>query len=289
MFAFESALDELAEKADLDPVELRIRNHAATDGETGLPFTSNFLLECYERGRERFGWTSAAREPKTMREGKTLLGWGMATATYPAYKAPGSATVRVQGDGHVLIRSATQDIGTGTYTTMAQLTSDALQVPVERIVMELGDSRLPNAPQCRRVHDHCERGTGGEGGRRGGASATGPHGPGRSAQSLARGRPGCSDGSGRGAGRGRAAGQLYRYPQARRPGVRRRGEPDVSRPGNGPVCLPLLRRQLRRSAGGRRPGPGARFQSGGRVRRGPGPERQDGRSQIVGGIIQGIG
>lgn len=146
LFAYESALDELAWQLKMDPVELRRRNHADRDPQQDLEWSGKHLLQCYELGAERFGWRDRPADPRSMRDGHWLLGWGMATATYPAYKAPGSALVRMGADGHVVILSATQDIGTGTYTTMAQIAADVLQIPIEHVRMELGDSKLPNAP-----------------------------------------------------------------------------------------------------------------------------------------------
>ena len=146
LFAIESALDEMAYSTNVDPVEIRLRNYAETDPEAELPFSSKHLRECYERGRETIGWKARAPKPRSMRDGKWLIGYGMATATYPAMRMPGAANVRLFDDGHVEVTSATQDMGTGTYTTMTQITSESVGVPLDRIHAALGDSRFPPAP-----------------------------------------------------------------------------------------------------------------------------------------------
>ncbi len=145
LFALESALDELAWKLDLDPVELRLRNYAEKDPEKGLPYSGKSLRECYAIGMQHFGWRpreSAAEH----RDGRFLVGWGMATATYPGYRNIGSARVRILPDERVIVSSATQDIGTGTYTTMTQVAAEALGIPGRQIRVELGDSSLPPGP-----------------------------------------------------------------------------------------------------------------------------------------------
>src|SRR5262249_42821278 len=146
MFAIESALDELAYLTKLDPVEIRLRNYAETDPEAELPFSSKHLRECYQVGRERIGWDARSRQPRSMRDGRWLMGYGMATATYPGMRMPGAASVRLLDDGRVEVASATQDMGTGTYTTMTQIASECLGVPLDKIHAALGDSRLPPAP-----------------------------------------------------------------------------------------------------------------------------------------------
>ncbi len=146
LFAIESAMDELASLADIDPVELRLRNYAETDLQKKAPFSSKHLRECYETGRDRIGWKDRSPNPRSMRDGKHLIGYGMATATYPAYRSPGAALVLLREDGTAEVASATQDIGTGTYTTMAQVAADALGLPIARIRSSLGDSSLPPAP-----------------------------------------------------------------------------------------------------------------------------------------------
>jgi xanthine dehydrogenase YagR molybdenum-binding subunit len=146
LFAVESALDELSWRAGIDPVELRLRNYAATDPGKNLPFSSKHLRECYEQGRDRIGWSQRSPAVRSMREGHSLIGFGMATATYPGYRMPGAAIARLHDDGTASISSATQDIGGGTYTTMAQYASSILGIPIESVRATLGDSRLPPAP-----------------------------------------------------------------------------------------------------------------------------------------------
>jgi len=145
-YALESALDELAYKLKIDPVELRIRNHADINEHTKQPWSSKYLKECYSIAGERFGWSRRNPEPRSMRDGKLLVGWGMATATYPGMRSPGAAKVRILQDGTAHVVSATQDMGGGTYTTMIQVASDALGIPVERLHSTLGDTFLPPAP-----------------------------------------------------------------------------------------------------------------------------------------------
>jgi len=146
LFALECALDELAWQLAIDPVELRLRNYAETDPEKGLPYSGKHLRECYQVGMERFGWKRRQPVPRSHRDGRFLVGWGMATATYPGYRSPGAAKVTILDDGSVIVASATQDIGTGTYTTMTQVAAEVLGVPSSRVHVELGDSELPPAP-----------------------------------------------------------------------------------------------------------------------------------------------
>ena len=145
-YALESALDELAYKLKIDPVELRILNHADTNEQTKQPWSSKYLKECYRMAGVRFGWSGRNPEPCSMQDGKLRVGWGMATATYPGMRSPGAAKVRILQDGTATVASATQDMGGGTYTTMVQVASDALGIPVERIHSALGDTLLPPAP-----------------------------------------------------------------------------------------------------------------------------------------------
>ena len=145
-FALESAMDELAYELKIDPIQLRILNHTAVDPESKLPFSLENIKQCYTIGANRFGWTNRKKQPLMNRKGKYLIGHGMATATYPAIRSTGSAKVRIFADGAVKVLSATQDIGTGTYTIMAQTIADVLGVPIERVSVEIGDSSLPPAP-----------------------------------------------------------------------------------------------------------------------------------------------
>jgi xanthine dehydrogenase YagR molybdenum-binding subunit len=145
-FALESAMDELAAAIKLDPIELRLLNYAETDPHEDKPFSSKSLRQCYAAGAEAFGWAQRNPEPGSMRDGDTLIGWGMATATYPMNRSKANARMVFGLDGTVLVQAATQDIGTGTYTVMAQLAADAVQMPIHQVRFELGDSFYPNAP-----------------------------------------------------------------------------------------------------------------------------------------------
>ncbi|MBC7798488.1 MAG: molybdopterin-dependent oxidoreductase, partial [Pyrinomonadaceae bacterium] len=146
MFALESAMDELAHELKIDPIKLRLTNYAEVEPQKNLAWSIKNLKECYSVGAEKFGWSKRSLKPRQMRDGRFLVGYGMATATYPAYRQTASARVRVNSDGSVMVMSATQDIGTGTYTVLAQVAADALNVDVKRVKVELGDSNLPAAP-----------------------------------------------------------------------------------------------------------------------------------------------
>lgn len=145
-FALEVAMDELAYALKLDPLELRLRNHAEVEADSGKPFSSKHLRECYREAAARFGWSKRTPAPKSMRDGRTLVGWGMGTATYPASRMGASARAVLQRDGTFVVQSGSQDIGTGTYTVMTQVAAAALGVAPDRIRFELGDSSLPKAP-----------------------------------------------------------------------------------------------------------------------------------------------
>ncbi len=145
-FALESALDELAYALKIDPVQLRLQNYAETDPEKHLPFSSKSLRECYEIGAQKFGWARRSAAPRSMRDGSTLIGYGMATATYPAHRSPAKASAIIHPDGSAVVRSGTHDLGTGTYTVMTQIAADALGLPVSKVRFELGDTDMPAAP-----------------------------------------------------------------------------------------------------------------------------------------------
>lgn len=146
LFALESAMDELAYALEMDPIALRLKNHAEADPESGKPWSSKSLRECYQWGAERFGWSRRTPTPRSMRDGDELVGYGMATATYPAHRMPASAIACIRPDGHVVIKAASHELGTGTYTVLAQLAADAIGVPVERIEVQIGDTDLPQNP-----------------------------------------------------------------------------------------------------------------------------------------------
>ncbi len=146
IFALESAMDELAVKLAMDPIELRLRNYAERDPESGLEWSSKSLRQCYSLGAERFGWSRRRAEPRSVRDGDAFVGIGMSSATYPARRAPASALARLMPDGMIVVQAATHELGTGTYTIMTQIAADALGVPIERVRFELGDTRLPENP-----------------------------------------------------------------------------------------------------------------------------------------------
>jgi xanthine dehydrogenase YagR molybdenum-binding subunit len=146
VYALESAMDELAYAVGCDPVELRLLNHADRDEHDDRPWSSKSLKECYARGATAFGWERRLPQPGSMRDGAVLIGWGMATATYPANRSEAAARVRVQADGTAVVQCGSQDIGTGTYTIMTQVAAEALGLPVGRVHAQLGDSTLPRSP-----------------------------------------------------------------------------------------------------------------------------------------------
>ncbi|BCS32594.1 acylaldehyde oxidase [Luteitalea sp. TBR-22] len=145
-FALECALDELAYALRIDPLDLRIRNEPTSDAHAGLPFSSRSTLACYREGAARFGWASRTLEPRSMRDGRWLLGWGMATAAYHTLRGAAGARVRVLADGRAVVESSASDMGPGTYTSLTQVASDALGVAPDRVRVVLGDSTFPYAP-----------------------------------------------------------------------------------------------------------------------------------------------
>ncbi len=150
LFAIESAMDELAIKLNIDPVQLRLGLDTLTDEESNKPFSSRHLKECLQVGAEKFGW--AGRNPKvgSMRgsgqDGDLILGWGVACASWGAGRGPAQCSVTLLPDGTARVTSATQDIGTGTYTVIAQAVSDKTGIPVDKVEVILGDSSLPAGP-----------------------------------------------------------------------------------------------------------------------------------------------
>ncbi len=144
-YALESALDELAYKLDLDPVELRRHNHAEANPNNSKQFSSKHLLECYTQGAERFGWSKRNSRPRSMQEGDTLIGWGMATALYPGYLMGAAVKVRLEREGtgvRAIVSTAGSDVGTGMYTMLTITAAEALGLPLERVSVELGSSDL---------------------------------------------------------------------------------------------------------------------------------------------------
>jgi len=145
-FALESAIDELAVELNMDPLALRLKNYTENDPGKDLPWSSKSLRQCYEIGAERFGWKDRNPQPRSMKQGNKLVGWGMATATYPTNRSAGECSATLRPDGTALFRSATQDLGTGTYTVMTQIAADAICLPVEQVRFELGNSQMPESP-----------------------------------------------------------------------------------------------------------------------------------------------
>jgi xanthine dehydrogenase YagR molybdenum-binding subunit len=145
-FALESAVDELAGELGIDPVELRVRNEPERNPLDGKRFSRRDLRAVYARGVEMFGWAGRDPRPGAMRDGRWQIGWGVAAALHVPVQLPGDATVRLNADGSVVVRSALQEIGVGVATVVAQVTADALGVPVDAVTVELGDSEQPVAP-----------------------------------------------------------------------------------------------------------------------------------------------
>lgn len=146
LFAVESAMDELAYALNLDPIELRLRNHADEDPEHHQPWSSKHLKECYRQGAERFGWSRRDPRPGSMRDGSHLIGSGMASMMYDARSAPCKATATLERNGSIVLRTATCDQGTGSYTIMPQLAAEAMGISPDGIRLELGDTDFPMAP-----------------------------------------------------------------------------------------------------------------------------------------------
>jgi xanthine dehydrogenase YagR molybdenum-binding subunit len=145
MFALESAMDELAIAGGLDPIELRIRNEPTVDPESGRPFSSRGLVACLRDGARRFGWAQRDPRPRARRDGPWLIGTGVAASTYPVYQLPATARARVDRAGRYQVSIAAADIGTGAWTVLTQIAADALDAPLERVRLEIGDSSLPAA------------------------------------------------------------------------------------------------------------------------------------------------
>jgi len=146
LFALESAMDEVAVALKLDPLELRLRCYSDRDQNTDRPFSSKALRECYRQGAEAFGWHNRNPEPRSMRDDGDLVGWGMATGVWEALQMPITVRIRLSANGHADVSCATSDIGTGTYTIMAQVAAETLGLPLDSISVKLGDSSLPRSP-----------------------------------------------------------------------------------------------------------------------------------------------
>ena len=145
VYALESAMDELSYKLNIDPLELRLINYAEQDPESGLPWSEKALRECYQQGADRMGWSQRSLEPRSMERDGKLIGYGMASATYPMNWRGSVALARVLSDGTAVVQSAASDMGPGTYTAMTLIAAEYLGIPSDRITFELGSSRFPNA------------------------------------------------------------------------------------------------------------------------------------------------
>jgi xanthine dehydrogenase YagR molybdenum-binding subunit len=145
LMALECAMDELAEKLDLDPIELRVRNEPSEDPEQHIPYSSRHLIACMQEGGRRFGWDKRNAKPGQVRDGHWLVGMGMAAATRGNPLRLSKANVRLGPDGTATVRMAMTDIGTGTYTILAQIAAEMLGLPIERVRVELGDTSFPEA------------------------------------------------------------------------------------------------------------------------------------------------
>ncbi len=144
--ALEVAMDEMAHALQMDPLVLRLKNYAEVNPADGKPFSSKALRECYDRGAEHFGWAQRAAQPRARREGSEWVGWGMATGQWDAMQMFARAHAVFHADGRLVVSTAASDIGTGTYTVMSMIAAEALGLPLEQVCFQLGDSTLPAAP-----------------------------------------------------------------------------------------------------------------------------------------------
>jgi xanthine dehydrogenase YagR molybdenum-binding subunit len=145
-YALECAMDELAIALKLDPLELRLRCYSDREQHTDRLYSSKSLRDCYRQGAEAFGWAKRNPEPRSMRDGTELVGWGMATGVWEALQVPIAVRIALTANGHAEVSCATSDIGTGTYTIMAQVAADMLGLPLDNVTIKLGDSTLPQSP-----------------------------------------------------------------------------------------------------------------------------------------------
>jgi xanthine dehydrogenase YagR molybdenum-binding subunit len=139
-------MDELALALKLDPLELRLRCYSERDQHGDRPYSSKSLRDCYRQGGEAFGWSSRSPEPRSMRDGTELVGWGMATGVWEALQVPITVRIVLTANGHAEVACATSDIGTGTYTIMTQVAAEMLGLPLDSVTIKLGDSTLPQSP-----------------------------------------------------------------------------------------------------------------------------------------------
>ena len=248
-FALECAIDELAERIGIDPVELRIRNEPDKDPTSGKAFSSRHLVEAYRTGAERFGWADRDPRPGARREGEWLIGMGCATATYPYHRFPGGvARITLTRDGHVKVEIAAHEMGMGTATAQTQVTAERLGLPLESVTVAYGDSSLPRRRPGRRLaSDRLDR-------RRGDRRATRARG--RAAQARRQRLAARRSRAGRGrrrrrrplqARRARAARELRLDPRPRaaRRGERRGRRAAAGRDGRSGRCTPTARSSAR--------------------------------------------
>jgi xanthine dehydrogenase YagR molybdenum-binding subunit len=146
LYATESAMNELADQLKMDPVKLRVLNEPKIDESLGIPFSSRHYLECLDLGAEKFGWSKRNPEIGSMKQDGLILGWGMAGASWVAARFPAEASIELRDDGTVRVACGTQDIGTGTYTILAQLAAEKMGVPLNKVEVALGDTSLPEGP-----------------------------------------------------------------------------------------------------------------------------------------------
>jgi xanthine dehydrogenase YagR molybdenum-binding subunit len=146
VYALECAMDELAIALKTDPVQLRLQCYSDRHQGEDLPYTSKQLRECYRQGAEAFGWDKRNAAPRSMRDGSELVGWGMASGVWEALQMPATVRIVLTANGHAEVATAASDIGTGTYTIMAQVAADMLGLPIDNISVKLGDSTLPQCP-----------------------------------------------------------------------------------------------------------------------------------------------
>jgi len=146
LYATESAMNELADALKMDPVKLRVLNEPKIDESLGIPFSSRHYLECLDLGAEKFGWSKRNPEVGSMRRDGLVVGWGMGGAAWVAARFPAEATIQLRDDGTTRVACGTQDIGTGTYTILAQLAAEKTGVPLDKVEVALGDTTLPEGP-----------------------------------------------------------------------------------------------------------------------------------------------
>jgi len=145
-YAVACAMDELAYALNMDPLQLRLVNNSPNHPIKGIPWSTKHLRECYEQGAREFGWSRRTHEPRSMKDGRLLVGWGLATATYPAHARRAEVNIQFKADGTAVARCAAHDLGTGQWTSLAQISADAIGIPVDKVKFELGDSALPFGP-----------------------------------------------------------------------------------------------------------------------------------------------